>query len=74
VDLSLAKTTPIGGDRRLEFRVDVVNLTAERLHRLDVSQLVAANNLLTNVNMGSIPPYRNLFNPRFIQLGLRLTF
>jgi hypothetical protein len=74
VDLSLAKTTPIGGNRRLEFRVDVVNLTAERLHRLDVSQLVAANNLLTNVNMGSIPPYRNLFNPRFIQLGLRLTF
>jgi len=74
IDLSLAKTTPIGGNRRLEFRVDVVNLTAERLHRLDVSQQVAANNLLTNPNMGSIPPYRNMFNPRFIQLGLRFTF
>jgi hypothetical protein len=74
VDLSLAKNTPIGGNRRLEFRVDVVNLTAERLHRFDLSQQVAANNLLTNVNMGSIPPYRNMFNPRSIQLGLRLTF
>jgi hypothetical protein len=26
------------------------------------------------VNMGSIPPYANLFNPRVIQLGLRVTF
>lgn len=74
VDLSLAKNTPVGGARRLEFRVDVVNLTAERLHRLDIAQQVAANNLLTNVNMGSIPPYRNLFNPRSIQLSLRFTF
>lgn len=74
IDLSLAKNAALGSTHRLEVRVDVVNLTAERLHRLDVSQFVAANNLLTNVNMGSIPPYRNMFNPRVIQLGLRYTF
>jgi hypothetical protein len=74
IDLSLAKVTPLGGQRRLEFRVDVINLTAERLHRLDLAQTVAANNLLTSPLMGSIPPYRNMFNPRFIQLGLRFTF
>jgi hypothetical protein len=74
VDLSLAKVTRIAGSRQLEFRVDVTNLTSERLHRLDVSQQVAANNLLTNATMGSIPPYRNMFNPRNIQLGLRFTF
>jgi hypothetical protein len=73
IDLSLAKMTPIGG-KALEFRVDVSNLTAERLHRLDLSQFVAANNLLTNATMGSIPPYRNMFNPRSIQLGLRFTY
>ena len=74
IDLSLAKNTALGSTHRLEVRVDVINLTAERLHRLDLSQFVAANNLLTNVNMGSIPPYRNMFNPRMIQLGLRYTF
>jgi hypothetical protein len=74
LDLSLAKVHSLGGSRRLEFRVDIVNLTAERLNRLDIAQQVAANNLLTNVNMGSIPPYANLFNPRVIQLGLRVTF
>jgi hypothetical protein len=74
IDLSLAKNTPLRGNRHLEFRVDVVNLTAERLHRLDTAQFVAANNLLTNAAMGSIPPYRNMFNPRSIQLGLRFTY
>ena len=74
VDLSLAKVTRIAGSRQLEFRVDVTNLTSERLHRLDIAQSVAANNLLTNPTMGSIPPYRNMFNPRNIQLGLRFTF
>jgi hypothetical protein len=74
VDLSLAKVTRIAGNRQLEFRVDVTNLTSERLHRLDIAQQVAANNLLTNPTMGSVPPYRNLFNPRNIQLGLRFTF
>jgi hypothetical protein len=74
VDLSLGKNTRVGGGRGLEFRVDVVNLTAERLHRLDLAQFVAANNLLTNATMGSIPPYLNMFNPRSIQLGVRFTF
>ncbi|HWK10311.1 MAG TPA: TonB-dependent receptor, partial [Vicinamibacterales bacterium] len=74
VDLSVAKDTPLGGSRRLEFRVDVINLTSERLHRLDLAQFVAANNLLTNPLVGSIPPYANMFNPRSIQLGLRVTF
>jgi hypothetical protein len=29
---------------------------------------------VTSPLMGSIPPYVNLFNPRTIQLGLRLVF
>lgn len=74
VDLSVAKVASLGGNQRIEFRVDVINLTSERLHRLDLSQFVAANNLLTNPLMGSIPPYVNMFNPRSIQLGLRWTF
>lgn len=73
-DLSVAKVTSLSGRKRLELRVDVINLTSERLHRLDVSQFVAANNLLTSPLMGSIPPYKNMFNPRLIQLVARITF
>ena len=54
--------------------MDVINLTAERLHRFDTAQQVAANNLLTSPTMGSIPPYANMFNPRSVQLGLRFSF
>ena len=74
VDLSLAKNTRFGGSKALEFRVDVINLTAERLNRLDTAQQVAANNLLTSPTVGSIPPYANMFNPRSVQLGLRFTY
>ena len=74
VDLSLAKNTRFGGNKALEFRVDVINLTAERLNRLDTAQQVAANNLLTSPTVGSIPPYANMFNPRSVQLGLRFTY
>jgi hypothetical protein len=74
LDLSLAKTASLPGAANLQIRVDVLNATSERRHRTDLSQLVAANNLLTNPLMGSIPPYVNLFNPRTIQLGVRLAF
>jgi hypothetical protein len=74
VDLSLAKNTLFSGNRALEFRVDVINLTAERLHRFDTAQQVLANNVLGTATMGSIPPYRNMFNPRSVQLGLRFTY
>jgi hypothetical protein len=74
VDLSVAKVTPLGGTQRIEFRVEAINLTSERLHRLDLAQFVAANNLLTSPLMGSVAPYVNMFNPRSIQLGLRWTF
>lgn len=74
LDISLAKTGALPRGMRLEFRADAINLTSERLHRMDLSQFVFANNVLTHPLMGSIPPYKNMFNPRIIQLGLRLTF
>ena len=50
------------------------NATSERLNRLDLAQSVFANNVLTDPRVGSIPPYRNMFNPRIIQLGVRVSF
>jgi hypothetical protein len=74
LDLSLAKLTGLPGRARLELRVDVINATSERLNRLDLAQSVLANNVLTDPRVGSIPPYRNMFNPRIIQLGARVSF
>jgi hypothetical protein len=74
LDLSFGKTSSLRGGKTLQVRVDILNATSERLHRTDLSQLVSANNLLTSPLMGSIPPYVNLFNPRTIQLGLRVGF
>lgn len=74
LDLSLAKATALPRGMRLEIRADVTNVTGERLHRMDLAQFVFANNVLTHPFMGSIPPYKNMFNPRIIQLGMRLTF
>lgn len=74
LDLSLAKTGSLPRGMKLQIRADVINATSERLHRMDLSQFVFANNLLTHPFVGSIPPYKNMFNPRIIQLGLRLVF
>jgi hypothetical protein len=74
VDLSFAKLTALPWRARLELRVDVINATSERLNRLDLAQFVFANNVLTDPRVGSIPPYRNMFNPRIIQLGARVSF
>lgn len=74
LDLSVAKNTRLGETTRLELRADILGVTNERLHRLDEAQLVFANNVLTNVFVGSIPQRSALFNPRTIQLGLRFIF
>lgn len=74
LDLSFAKVSDLPGRVQLEVRADIINATGERLHRLDLSQLVRANNLLTHPTMGSVGTYNELFNPRVIQLGMRLTF
>jgi hypothetical protein len=74
LDFSFAKMTSLPGRARLEIRVDVINATSERLHRLDVAQSVFGNNGLTDPRVGSIPPYRNMFNPRILQLGARVSF
>ena len=75
-DFSLAKLTSLPGRARLEFRMDVINATSERLNRLDLAQAVFGNNAtgLTDPRVGSINPYRNMFNPRIIQLGARVSF
>lgn len=74
LDLSFAKVSDLPGRMQLELRADIINATSERLHRLDLSQLVRANNLLTHPTMGSVGTHDQLFNPRVIQLGVRLTF
>ncbi len=74
LDLSLAKVTGLPGRARLEVRVDVINATSERLNRLDLAQFVFANNVLTDPRVGSIAPYNNMFNPRIIQVGARVSF
>jgi hypothetical protein len=58
----------------MELRVDVLGATNERLHRFDAASRILANNLLTNVNMGSFPVRSSLFAPRIIQLGVRFVF
>ena len=74
LDLALAKVTRLGEVTRLELRADILNVTNERLHRLDIANSVFANNVLTNPLVGSIPERRFLFNPRVIQLGLKFNF
>lgn len=74
LDLALAKVTRLGEVTRFELRADVLNVTNERLHRLDIANNVFANNVLTNPLVGSIPERRFLFNPRVIQLGLKFIF
>ena len=74
LDLALAKVTRLGEVTRFELRADILNVTNERLHRLDIANNVFANNVLTNPLVGSIPERRFLFNPRVIQLGLKFIF
>jgi hypothetical protein len=74
LDFSVAKVTRLGEVLNMELRVDVLGATNERLHRFDTASRVLANNLLTNVNVGSIPVRSAIFAPRIIQLGLRFTF
>ena len=74
LDFSVAKSTGLAESLRRELRVDVIGATNERLHRFDTASRVLANNLLTNVNVGSIPVRRAIFGPRIIQLGLRFVF
>lgn len=74
LDFSVAKVTGIAESLRMELRVDVIGATNERLHRFDTASRVLANNLLTNVNVGSIPVRSAIFGPRIIQLGMRFVF
>jgi hypothetical protein len=74
LDFSIAKNTRLTETSRLELRVDVIGATNERLHRFDQSSRVFANNLLTNISVGSIPERNLIFAPRIIQLGARIVF
>ena len=74
LDFSVAKVTGLAEDLRMELRVDVIGATNERLHRFDAASRILANNLLTNVNMGSFPVRSSIFGPRIIQLGMRFVF
>ena len=74
LDFSVAKLTRLTESSFLELRVDVIGATNERLHRFDTQARVLANNLLTNVNVGSIPERRLIFGPRIIHLGARISF
>jgi hypothetical protein len=74
LDLALHKRTALPGRARLDLRLDAINATSERLHRLTLVSSVRAQNLLTNPTGGAIPPYRNMFNPRILQLSARLSF
>jgi hypothetical protein len=74
LDFSVAKNTRLTETSRLELRVDVIGATNERLHRFDQSSRVFANNLLTNVSVGSIPERNLIFAPRIIQIGARIVF
>lgn len=75
LDLSLAKATGLGRVGNLEIRADVLNVTSERLNRLNlVIAGLRATNFLTHPTVGSVNPYRFMFNPRIIQLSARLTF
>ncbi|MBA3231259.1 MAG: TonB-dependent receptor [Acidobacteria bacterium] len=74
LDLALSKRTPLPAGAQLQFRLDALNVTSERLHRLNLVAFVRAQNFLTNPTVGGIPPYRNMFNPRILQLSARVTF
>jgi hypothetical protein len=74
LDFSVAKVTHLGEITNMELRVDVIGATNERLHRFDTASRVLANNLLTNVNVGSVPVRSAIFGPRTIQLGLKFIF
>ncbi len=74
LDFSVAKVTGLAEALRMELRVDVIGATNERLHRFDAASRILANNLLTNVNVGSFPVRSSIFGPRIIQLGMRFVF
>jgi hypothetical protein len=74
LDFSVSKVTNLAEELNLELRVDVLGATNERLHRFDTASRILANNLLTNVNVGSVPARSGIFGPRIIQLGMRFTF
>jgi len=74
LDISAAKRIQLGEQVNLVFRADFIGVTNERLHRMDLVSFVCANVCLTNPLVGSIPDRKFLFNPRLMQLGLKLTF
>jgi hypothetical protein len=74
LDLSVAKIIKLGEVTRFDLRADILNVTNERLHRVDLNNSVFSDQALTSPFMGSIPEYRFMFNPRVIQVGLRLSF
>ena len=74
LDMSVAKKIMLGEVTRFELRADILNVTNERLHRVDLVNSVFADNALTNPLMGSIAEYVFFFNPRVIQIGLRFSF
>lgn len=74
LDISVAKRIQFSEQGNVVFRMDILGVTNERLHRLDLASSVCANVCLTNPLVGSIPDRKFLFNPRLIQVGLRLTF
>ena len=74
IDLSAQKNIHFGEVARLTLRADMLNVTQERLHRLDLASSVFANNVLTSPFVGSIPERKFFFNPHLIQLGMRLEF
>jgi hypothetical protein len=74
LDLSVAKGIRLGEVTRFDLRADILNVTNERLHRVDLVNSVFADQALTNSLMGSIAEYVFFFNPRVIQIGLRFSF
>ncbi|MFB3905676.1 MAG: carboxypeptidase regulatory-like domain-containing protein [Acidobacteriota bacterium] len=74
LNLSVLKSTAIGEQARLEMRLEMHNVTRERLHRTDINAHAYANNLLTHPLVASIAPRYAFFNPHTIQLGLKLVF
>lgn len=74
LDLSISKTTQIKEQAAITFRAEILGVTNERLHSLNLVQSVCANVCLTNPLVGSIPDRKFLFNPRIIQLSARVTF
>lgn len=74
LNLSAAKVTRLGEAIRLEFRVDMFNVTREVLHRLNINTGVAGANNLTSPLVGSIPARGLIFAPYALQLGAKIVF